>query len=97
MFSRCYHGFAYSQRLMQYYIIIDFRREKIWLGGGWSDQVRHKSACSTTATSMYQVYMLCSQESKKGANQTARMRRLVCAFVVRMQQSGFLATWPITF
>ena len=27
----------------------------------------------------------------KGADQTARMCRLVCAFVVRKQQSGFLA------
>ena len=32
----------------------------------------------------------------KGADQTARMRRLICAFVVRYQEkSGFLVSMPI--
>ena len=31
------------------------------------------------------------QANNKGADQTARMRRLICAFVVRKQQSAFLA------
>ena len=32
----------------------------------------------------------------KGADQTAQMRRLVCAFVVRkLSKTGFLATKPI--
>ena len=32
----------------------------------------------------------------KGTNQTARMRRLICAFVVRNQEkSGFLVSMPI--
>ena len=33
----------------------------------------------------------------KGADQTAPLRRLVWAFVVHMQQSGFLASRPIGF
>ena len=33
--------------------------------------------------------------NNKGADQTVRMRRLVCAFVVRKQQSQFLASRPI--
>ena len=32
-----------------------------------------------------------------GADQTAGMRRLVCGFVIRMQQSGFLVTMAISF
>ena len=33
--------------------------------------------------------------NNKGADQTAQMRRLVCAFVVSMRQTGFLAPRPI--
>ena len=34
--------------------------------------------------------------NNKGADQTARMRRLICAFVVRRgYKKGFLMMWPI--
>ena len=61
-----------------------------------SDQVRFKRAYSATETSykieislVASLYMILS--NNKGADQTARMRRLVCAFVVRKPpMSGFL-------
>ena len=65
------------------------RRDKTCLRG--SDKVRFKPACSATETSqkieislIASLDMLVSNKQKnKGADQTARMHRLVCAFVVR--------------
>ena len=41
-------------------------------------------------------YLTFQIANDKGADQTARMRRLICAFVVRNQEkSGFLVSMPI--
>ena len=37
------------------------------------------------------IYPTLQRANNKGADQSAWMRRLVCTFVVRMQQSDFLA------
>ena len=43
----------------------------------------------------YYMYHTFQIANNKGADQTARMRRLVCAFVVRQQKSqGFLRRGP---
>ena len=67
-----------------------------------SDQVTHKMACSATETSwsreiLYScsMYMYCTiyAVNKKDADQTARVRGLFCAFVVRIwHKTGFLIT-----
>ena len=44
------------------------------------------------------MYDTFQKVNNKGADQTARMRRLVCTLVVRTSpKTGFLATWPICF
>ena len=61
---------------------------------GVSDHVILKSAYPATETSLnIEISLLASLElaNDKGADQTARMRRLVCAFVVRKSpETGFL-------
>ena len=45
---------------------------------------------------MYQVSLFYFSESdNKGTDQTVQIYRLVCAFIVCMQQSGFLVTMSI--
>ena len=72
---------------------------------GVSDKVRLKPARSATETS-YKIesslvtrldIILSNKRITKGADQTARTRRLVCAFVVRKQEDRFLASRPIWF
>ena len=47
-------------------------------------------------TSSKLTYTIFQKVNNKGADQTARMRRLVCAYVVRNPpKTGFLATRPI--
>ena len=57
-----------------------------------SDKVRFKPTCSTTEASLKIEILLVAglayiasfqKGNNKGTDQTARMRRLVCAFVVR--------------
>ena len=58
------------------------------VSSGVSDQVRLKLACSATEASMRLEILLTETRDitlgseNKGADQTARMRRLICAFVV---------------
>ena len=59
---------------------------------GICDKVRLKPACSATETwswnsgyNKYGYYTI-QAANNKGADQTARMRRLICAFVVRIWQ-----------
>ena len=70
---------------------------------GVCDQGRLKQACSATETSQsleisavanYRYYTI-QAANNKGADQTARMHRLICSFVVRIWQkkTGFLMTW----
>ena len=47
-------------------------------------QVRHKLACSTTETSLGLEISAVQAANNKGADQTARMCRLICAFVVHI-------------
>ena len=59
---------------------------------GVCDQVRLEPACSATETTQrleisdieIKDIILSRQRTNKGADQTARMRRLICAFVVRI-------------
>ena len=71
---------------------------------GISDEARFKPVSSATETSWKNRNFACSKlrygdfqtANNKGADQTARMRSLVCAFVVRKpRKTGFLATRPI--
>ena len=69
---------------------------------GGLDPVRLKPACSTTETRLkssnfgfckYMYYTILTA-SNKGADQTVWMRRLICAFVVRIwHKTGFLMIW----
>ena len=69
---------------------------------GISDQVRLEPVYSATENSLITVTLhvanlaiiTIQRATNKGADQTAWMPRLVCAFVVCMQQSGFLAPRP---
>ena len=70
---------------------------------GFSDKVILKQAYSAMQTSqnneiLYEASLnitLCSERKNKGADQTAHMCRVVCAFVVHMQQNGvFLQGGP---
>ena len=73
------------------------------LSSGFRKKVRFQPACSATGTS-YKIEillvanfdMVLSKKAKnKGADQTARMRRLVCAFDVRkLPKIDFLASRP---
>ena len=54
---------------------------------GISDQVRLKPASSATQTSyIIEIldYPALLGSEQKGANQTVQMRRLICAFIVRI-------------
>ena len=60
---------------------------------GVCDQVRLKPVCSATETSwglesldIASRGIILSSRRNKGVGQTARMRRLICAFVVRIWQ-----------
>ena len=45
---------------------------------------------------IWPCYFTFQKENDKGADKTARMRRLICAFDVRNQEkSGFLVSMPI--
>ena len=64
---------------------------------GVSDKVRLKLVSSATETSKLR-YGTSQKANNKRADQTARMRRLVCAFVVRRpRKTGFLGSRPITY
>ena len=62
------------------------------MSSGVSDQVRLKLACSATEARMRLEILVTETRDitlsraayNKGADQTARMRRLICAFVVRI-------------
>ena len=59
------------------------------MSSGVSDQARHKLTCSATETSLkFRIYKLevlfCLGTDIKGADQAARMHKLICAFVVRI-------------
>ena len=44
------------------------------------------------------MYFTIQAANNKGVDETARMRRLICTFVVRIwHKTGFLMTWPILF
>ena len=68
-----------------------------------SDKARQKPASSATETSwkieispVARLHILSKKHNNKGADQTARMRRLVCACVVRKPpKTGFLVSRPI--
>ena len=75
-----------------------------WGGGGCFDKECFKSVSSAKETSLKieispaaSLHMILSKkQKKKGADQTARMRRLVCACVVhKPPKTGFLASRPI--
>ena len=79
------------------------RREKTCLRG--SDKARFKPVSSATETNkkieispvhVARLHMILSKKTNnKGADQTARMRRLVCTCVVRKPpKAGFLTSWP---
>ena len=70
---------------------------------GVSDKVRFKPACSARdwlenwnfarSKSRYDTFQ---KENNKGADQSARMRRLVCTFAVHESpKTGFLTSRPI--
>ena len=67
---------------------------------GISDQKRFKPASSASETRfIIEILDLArAQDSEqKGADQTARMRRLICAFIVRIcHLAGFCMTWLIS-
>ena len=81
------------------------RCEKNWGGGGGGgfDKECFKPVSSAKETSLKieispaaSLHMILSKKQKKGADQTARMRRLVCACVVhKPPKTGFLASRPI--
>ena len=51
--------------------------------------------CCGTKTSLFR-YGTFRKANNKGADQSARMRRLVCAFVgCQPPKTGFLASWPL--
>ena len=72
-------------------------------GGGCFDKECFKPVSSAKETSLKieispaaSLHMILSKKQKKGADQTARMRRLVCACVVhKPPKTGFLASRPI--
>ena len=74
-----------------------------WGGGGCFDKECFKPVSSAKETSLKikispaaSLHMILSKKQKKGADQTARMRRLVCACVVhKPPKTGFLASRPI--
>ena len=41
----------------------------------------------------YKYYTI-SAANNKDADQTAQMRRMICAFAVRIWQTSFVMTWP---
>ena len=72
-------------------------------GGGGFDKECFKPVSSAKETSLKieispaaSLHMILSKKQKKGADQTARMRRLVCTCVVhKPPKTGFLASRPI--
>ena len=74
-----------------------------WGGEGCFDKECFKPVSSAKETSLKieispaaSLHMILSKKQKKGADQTARMRRLVCAYVVhKPPKTGFLASRPI--
>ena len=72
-------------------------------GGGCFDKECFKPVSSAKETSLKieispaaSLHMILSKKQKKGADQTARMRRLVCACVVhKPPKTGFLGSRPI--
>ena len=74
-----------------------------WGGGGCFDKECFKPVSSAKETSLKieispaaSLHMILSKKQKKGADQIARMRRLVCACVVhKPPKTGFLASRPI--
>ena len=61
------------------------------MSSGVSDQARHKAACAATEASLsHEISAIESRDiilyaaNNKGVDQTARMRTLICAFVVRI-------------
>ena len=72
-------------------------------GGGGFDKECFKPVSSAKETSLKieispaaSLHMILSKKQKKGADQTARMRRLVCACVVhKPPKTGSLASRPI--
>ena len=72
-------------------------------GGGCFDKECFKPVSSAKETSLKieispaaSLHIILSKKQKKGADQTARMRRLVCACVVhKPPKTGFLASRPI--
>ena len=71
---------------------------------GVSDQVRPKPLAQLQR--LAKILKFCMElvglctfqiENNKGAGQTVRMHRLVCTFVVPIQQSSFLTSRPIFF
>ena len=74
-----------------------------WGGGGCFDKECFKPVSSAKETSLKieispaaSLHMILSKKQKKGADQTAWMRRLVCACVVhKPPKTGFLASRPI--
>ena len=81
-------------------------RKLVFGGVRQCNQERLKPACSVTEVS-YSLeilgianYMCCTIKAanNKGTDQTVRMRRLICAFVVRKwHKTGFLMMWLIFF
>ena len=62
---------------------------------GVSDKASFKPVFSTTRCKF--TYNTFQKANNKGADQTARMRKLVCACVVRKPpKTGFLTLWPIS-
>ena len=83
-------------KLFSFYHMSHIKRKPVF---GGLDQVRFKPACSATETSLslesldfskYRYHTI-SAVNNKGADQTARMRRLICAFVVRIWQKCFFS------
>ena len=64
-----------------------------------SDKVRLKSVSSATETRNFAcskfIYNTFYKANNKGADQSVRMRRLVCAFVHKPQKTGFFTSRPI--
>ena len=79
-----------------FYISLDVRKPVF----GVSDLLMLKPTCLTIETEiLYEASLdiILHEENNKGTDQTMRMRRLVCTFVVCIQQSGFLAMRPVQF
>ena len=77
-------------------------RKTVFGGGGVSTKsVSNQSSAKETSLKMEispaaSLHMILSKKQKKGADQTARMRRLFCACVVhKPPKTGFLASRPI--